>query len=182
MLLQEVVNTQTLTCIRAFHGRWADLARLNKPIPVPPRGISWWKFSQTQSAYDLVDRESTYWYGGFDPDTNKKRKDVDRLGVVVATTCQYVQRGGWIIFEHGWGLGVEEEPLPSKTSKYYTADEWKKAIIGRGAQYYGNEIFIPNLPLNKNGTWDISYNMGICSNVPTSHYKIIRDLDQESLR
>jgi hypothetical protein len=56
---------QQMICIRGFVGEWADMARAGKPIPLPPRGMSWWAGIMGNMDFDEIFDEvsdDALWY------------------------------------------------------------------------------------------------------------------------
>ena len=164
LLLEQTEGT--IPVLRGFGGNVADLARNKKPIPVPPRGVSWWAYGNRHDSLDDIFREyqmdSTYGVNG----------------VVIATRVSYTIQDHWIVFENNWGFGVEHEDSIDDTSyDILTANNIIERI--KDPTYGFTELFLPRIPLSTNGKdfWDhtIPVRNGLVCKKPIQKYKIFFD-------
>lgn len=179
MKLEQVTGPiQQMICIRGFVGEWADLARAGKPIPLPPRGMSWWAGIMGNTNFDKIfDKVSddVLWYAGYNVDTDAFRTDCTP-GVIISAVCRYRQVGQYIQFLGGWGIGMENEPLPGKHSNYKNIGEWEADLTAKGARYFGREFFTPIIPLDNTGNMDLEHTEGFVCITPCTYYKLEKDL------
>lgn len=151
--------SRAILVVRGFTGQFAELARMGKTIPLPPRGMSWWAYKKgNPTVEDIIQEfEMRRTYGGG--------------GVLIKTTVSYSIQDGWLRFAPTWGFGIEnEDSIP---------DEMYEAIKQRGMERFGlGEILLPEIPLKRNGASFDDHTIpvwnGLVCKAPTTKYELVK--------